>query len=75
MPRTGWETMKQYKTCLPSEQVAHAFQSTVQPLIDRVGVNIHESHTLTQIRDLLLPKLISGEIRLLDPEKAVEVMA
>ncbi|MCY4470049.1 MAG: restriction endonuclease subunit S [Thiotrichales bacterium] len=34
-----------------------------------------ESRTLASLRDLLLPKLISGEIRLRDAEKAVETVA
>ena len=34
-----------------------------------------ESRTLASLRDLLLPKLISGEIRLRDAEKAVEAVA
>ncbi len=34
-----------------------------------------ENHTLAQTRDLLLPKLMSGEIRLHEAEKTVEAMA
>ena len=34
-------------------------------------MNSLESHTLAQLRDLLLPKLMSGEIRLNDAEKLV----
>jgi len=75
MPRTSWKTMGQYKICLPSEQVARAFQSLAQPLIDRVNANIHESRTLAQTRDLLLPKLMSGEIRLREADEAVEAVA
>jgi len=75
MPRTSWKTMGQYKVCLPSEQMARAFQSVVQPLLDRIGANIHEARTLAQNRDLLLPKLMSGEIRLREAEKAIEAVA
>jgi len=64
MPRTSWKTMAQYKICLPSGQIVRAFQDIAHPLIDGIGDNIHESAILTEIRDLLLPKLISGEIRL-----------
>ena len=75
MPRTSWKTMGQYKIFLPSKQVARAFQSLAQPLVERVNTNIHESRTLAQTRDLLLPKLMSGEIRLREAEKAVEAVA
>ena len=75
MPRTSWKTMAQYKMCLPSEEVVCAFQGTALPLLDRLGDNIHESFTLAQIQDLLLPKLLSGEIRLRDAEKVIEAVA
>ncbi len=74
MPRTNWKTMEQYKISLPSEQVARAFQSLAQPLIERVSTNIHESRTLAQTRDLLLPKLMSGEIRLSEAKETVEAI-
>ena len=63
MSRTSWKTMGKYKICLPSEQVAQVFQNMVQPLLERVNENIHESHALAQTCDILLPKLISGELR------------
>ena len=75
MPRTGWKTMAEYKMCLPSEEVVCAFQGIARPLLDRLGDNIHESFTLAQLRDLLLPKLLSGEIRLRDAEKVIEAVA
>jgi len=75
MPRTSWKIMGQYKLYLPPEPAAQAFENTVRPLIDRIVANIHESRTLAQIRDLLLPKLMSGEIRLREAEKAVEAVA
>ncbi len=75
MPRTSWKTMAQYKICLPSEKVTFAFQSVVQPLLDYLSANIHETSTLAKTRDLLLPKLMSGEVRLRDAEKAVGTVA
>ena len=69
MPRTSWKTMGRYKVCLPSEQIACAFQSIAQPLLDRISTNIHESRTLAALRDTLLPKLISGEVRVKDAER------
>lgn len=72
MPRTNWPTMAQYKMTLPPSKVARQYQALVQPLIDRIIANIHESRTLARTRDLLLPKLMSGEISLRDAEKIVE---
>ena len=75
MPRTNWKTMGQYRVCIPPEQIIRAFQGIVQSLFDRMSANIHESRILAQTRALLLPKLISGEIRLREAEKAVEAVA
>jgi type I restriction enzyme S subunit len=38
-------------------------------MLDRIVLNIHESRTLAATRDLLLPKLMSGEVRVKDAEK------
>ena len=72
MPRTSWDDMGAYEVCLPGKSVAQAFENTVTPMLEQVIVNIHESKTLAHLRDLLLPKLITGEIRVRDAEKAVE---
>ena len=55
--------------------VTEAFSAICGPLIDRAEANKRESRTLAQTRDLLLPKLMSGEIRLKDAERAVEAAA
>jgi type I restriction enzyme S subunit len=38
----------------------------------RIGYNHRENQSLSAIRDLLLPKLMSGEIRLREAEEIVE---
>ena len=72
MPRTSWKTMRQYETCLPPSQVAREFQRLLRPVIDRLNINVHESRSLARTRDVLLPKLVSGELRVGDIERAVE---
>jgi type I restriction enzyme S subunit len=44
-------------------------------MFDRIVANELETRTLTQTRDFLLPKLMSGEIRLKDAERIVEAAA
>ncbi len=63
MPRTSWKTMGQFEICLPTESIAAPFQKVAQPMIDRIVANCHESRTLAILRNTLLPKLTSGEIR------------
>lgn len=66
MPRTSWKIMRTYPMVMPNDTIADAFQSVCEPMIDRILANIEENRTLAQTRDLLLPKLMSGEIRVGD---------
>jgi type I restriction enzyme S subunit len=56
----------------PGEKLLDAFGTIVDPLIAKTVRNSIESHTLAQTRDLLLPRLMSGELRVADFEKNVE---
>ena len=44
----------------------------IRPIVKQIIENIHESRTLAQIRDTLLPKLLSGEIRVDDAAEILE---
>jgi type I restriction enzyme S subunit len=57
---------------VPPMPVIERFTGIARPLLGRVCANRQESVTLTGIRDTLLPKLLSGEIRIRDAEKLVE---
>ena len=69
MPRTSWKTMGQYAICIPPSDLLAAYQEKVQPLLDRVVVGIHTNISLVALRDALLPKLLSGELRVPDAER------
>jgi type I restriction enzyme S subunit len=62
--------LKGISIVLPSEGVAEAFQDSYY-LRNRVDL-MAQSASLSNIRDALLPKLISGEIRISDAEKMLE---
>ena len=49
---------------IPSAEVMAAFSNVASLLFDKVQANEQENQTLAEMRDLLLPKLMSGEIRL-----------
>jgi type I restriction enzyme S subunit len=72
MPRTSWQDMARYEIALPPTPVAAAFTERIRPLTERIMANIHESCTLAALRDELLPKLISGEIRVEEAMKLTE---
>ena len=64
MPRTSWSEMARYVLVLPPASVAAAFDDFSRSLIERIIASVHESRTLKVLRDLLLPQLISGQVRL-----------
>jgi len=72
MPRTGWNEMARYRIAIPPSPVARAFNDRVRPMVDRMVASTHENRTLAAIRDALLAKLISGEIRVPQAEHMLE---
>lgn len=56
---------------VPSGPVLTAFEAIVSPIYARLVANVKESRTLSELRDILLPKLLSGEIRVRQTEKIV----
>ena len=46
----------------------HAYKSSVASVFERILINGKESRTLAALRDTLLPKLVSGELRVKDVE-------
>ena len=50
------------------------FNITSKGIFDQVENNLIENQTLTKLRDTLLPKLISGEVRVKDTEKIIETI-
>ncbi len=52
---------------IPPRSVMVSFTDATAPLLERINHNIAESRTLAALRDALLPKLLSGELRLPSP--------
>jgi type I restriction enzyme S subunit len=63
MPRTSWEIIKSYKIPKPSIEKIENFSEKVEPMINKIKSNQTQIRTLTAMRDNLLPKLMSGEVR------------
>ena len=53
--------------------IMDAFGDMATTLLDQVTANRRETRVLAATRDLLLPKLMSGEIRVKDAEKIAGV--
>ena len=62
MPYARWKDLKQMPVIIPSKTVAEKFQSAVKPIIEKIGCLSKEIISLRQARDILLPKLMSGEL-------------
>jgi type I restriction enzyme S subunit len=52
------------KRAAPPSEVVEAFEKLLFPIDQRIENNENESRTLAALRDALLPKLLSGELRL-----------
>lgn len=64
------QTFEAISLPMPSPKVLSAFEDAVSSMFNQILANVSESRTLAQTRDLLLPKLMSGEIRVSDAELA-----
>jgi type I restriction enzyme S subunit len=63
MPRVHWVDIARYEIALPPNELASLYTSRIRALMDLITCHVMQSHTLAAIRDALLPKLLSGEIR------------
>jgi len=75
MPRASWEHISRYEVTLPPVTVVRSFTMAIAPMAERIVAAIHESRTLAVLRDALLPKLISGELRVTEAERTLEESA
>jgi type I restriction enzyme S subunit len=65
------QDVAEFVVSVPPSTMRCAFNRIVGPMDDHVALNEAESRTLAAIRDALLPKLMSGEVRVRDVEPAV----
>ena len=66
--KTDFQTLPYLR---PRDEIVEAFERLIFPLDQNIENNENESHTLAQTRDTLLPKLLSGEIRV---DAAAEIL-
>lgn len=70
--RASSEAISAYPITIPSDDhLWVVLESILAPLFDKVAANAEEIQTLEATRNLLLPKLMSGEIRVKDAEKLI----
>lgn len=71
MPRTKWTDLSSVSVAWPGEPTAQQFSAEVVALRDAVDAKNRENNTLSALRDTLLPRLMSGELRVRDVERVV----
>jgi type I restriction enzyme S subunit len=68
-PNISGTDIENIKCTVPAEKHIIEFGATVKPLFEKICRNHEENFKLSQIRDSLLPKLMSGEIEVSTIEK------
>lgn len=71
-PNLSGDDIREFNILIPTEAVRRVYCGAVRPLRHQLWANVVQSETLASTRDLLLPKLMSGEIRLKDAEKIAD---
>jgi type I restriction enzyme S subunit len=65
------QTLKAMKLILPPHKLLIDYFIKVSDIFQQIKINQGENQTLTTLRDTLLPKLISGEIRVKEAQQLV----
>ena len=66
------DALGRYALVVPDKSVGEQFSRLVNPIQKLITANHEKAQTLTQLRDTLLPRLISGQLRLPEPESLLE---
>jgi type I restriction enzyme S subunit len=62
MPRANWDVLVRYHLVIPPDTLLSQFNSIVENIIFLIQNLVFKNRNLRQQRDLLLPKLVSGEL-------------
>ena len=68
----GKKHIDEFRVLVPPPEIARVFCVMAQPLYERVVVAKQQARTLANLRDTLLPRLISGKLRLPEAEREIE---
>lgn len=72
MPNLNTGILAAVPVVVPSDEVLGAFDEATSELDTRISAGNAAAQTLTQLRDTLLPRLISGQLRLPEAETLLE---
>ncbi len=72
MPRASVKDMLAYAIPLPSEKILGSFESILAPMWRKGMESVENGHKLGTLRDTLLPKLLTGQLRIPDAEQMIQ---
>jgi type I restriction enzyme S subunit len=75
MPRANWSVLRQYPVPIPPPELHKRFEAFMAGIVAAVNYHVLRNRNLRATRDLLLPKLISGELdvsAILEPQTQPE---
>ena len=70
-PKLSQGRMNTMPFVFAGEDLCRAFERAIQPWFTKLRASVGETKTLAVVRDALLPKLISGELRVKDAERFI----
>ncbi len=70
--RVAASAMEHYHIAVPDEVTARSFGEVVGPLFEYIRAGKAESAKLAALRDYLLPRLLSGRVRVRDPQPTAQ---
>ncbi len=62
-PQITFESIKNFPIVIPNSKAQSDFEKNLIPIMDKKKINHQQIQTLQQTRDTLLPKLMSGKVR------------
>lgn len=64
MPRANWDVLKKYPVPMPPSSLLEKFNAFVEDAVAEIQNLAFKNRNLRRTRNLLLPKLISGEVEI-----------
>ena len=64
MPRANWDVLEKYEVVIPQGKVSRHFSALLVGILAQEQTLMFQIHNLRRTRDLLLPRLLSGQVAL-----------
>ena len=66
MPRANWDVLEKYEVVIPQGKVSRHFSALLVGILAQEQTLMFQTHNLRRTRNLLLPRLLSGQVALTD---------